>query len=625
MTTSMWITLILLVTAITLFITEWLRVDLVAFCVVVVLMVSGVLTSEEALSGFSNPAVLTIAALFVVGGGVLHTGLADWLGRRILAIAGDKPWAITLVLMTTVAVLSSFLSDTGTVAVLLPATLALSRSIKISPSKLLIPLSYGALLGGATTLIGTPPNLIVVELLEKNDLPVFSFFSFTPIGLILLVSGAVFMVLFGRHLLPDHQPVIESQTASNPGELMEQYQLADDLYHIRVRADSPLIGLSLGDSKLRNLYQINVVELLRLPTSWQSSSLIELISPARLQLGDKQLLMPSANLRIQADDLLIVIAQNERVKKAAAELSLEVQSIDPRDEGMLISQDIGLAEVLLPPRSMLLGKTIIEIGFGNNYRVNVLGMIRPTQKVKLDMSNTPLRFGDILLVQGVWKNILALRKQWRDFVVLGQPENTFQSLRKDKAVLAMAVVIAMLVMMISGEVQIATASLLSALLIILTGCLKLDEAYQAIDWKAIILIAGMLPMSIALERTGLINIVANTFTSHLGDLGPMAVLVGIFLMTSLFTQVLSNTATAVLVAPIALAAAQDLGVQPHAFLMAVAIAASMAFSTPVASPGNTLVMGAGNYRFGDYIKVGLPMIVIVLAITVLVLPLLFPL
>lgn len=624
MSTSMWITLILLTIAIVLFITEWLRVDLVAFFVVVLLMLTGVLSSEEALSGFSNPAVLTIAALFVVGGGVLQTGLADWMGRRILIIAGNKPWAITLVLMTAVAMLSSFLSDTGTVAVLLPATLALARKTKINPSKLLIPLSYGALLGGATTLIGTTPNLIVTELLVENGLPPFTFFNFTPIGLILLIAGAIFMVILGRHLLPDRKPVIDSQPVSNPSELLELYRLPDDLYKLRIRSASPLIGTSLGESQLGELYRINVVEIVRQQTVRHPSSLLHLISPLRSPKEEPQVFMPKTSIRIEVDDVLIVKAQIDQVSKAAVDLRLGVQPVNPDEEDTLINQEIGVAEVLLPPRSTIIGKTIVEIGFGTNYRLNVLGLNRPGNKETLDTKNTTLRFGDILLVQGPWKNILALRKQWRDFVILGQPDSTYQAIRTDKAVIAMAVVLAMLVMLITGVVPITTASMLSALLIVLTGCLKMDEAYQSIDWKAIILIAGMLPMSLALEKTGLVSIVANTFTVQFGGLGPMAVLAGIYLLTSLFTQVLSNTATAVLMAPIALAASGELGINPHAFLMAVAIAASMAFCTPVASPVNTLVMGAGDYHFGDYIKIGLPMIIIVLVLSVLVLPLLFP-
>jgi di/tricarboxylate transporter len=623
MTLDMGYALLILFIAIVLFVTEWLRVDIVALAVVVGLMLTGLLTTQEALSGFSNAAVLTIAALFVVGGGVLRTGLAGLIGQRILAVAGSSETRLVLVIMLAVALLSGVMSDTGTVAVLLPAIISLARSVEISPSRLLMPLSFGALLGGASTLIGTPPNIIVSDLLRKEGLTPFRFFDYTPIGLLLIASGILFMLVFGRRLLPEHKPRQDLQRVENPKELVARYQLPDNLFRLRVRRSSGLVGHTVAGSRLRQDFRLTVLEILR-PAEPRSL----------LQVGDQRLLLqaaglesmrPEPNTSWQVDDLLIVQGEGNDVAHAAAFWNLGVQPASAEDEQSLISQEVGLAEVLLPPRSTLAGKTLVETRFGTLYKLTVLGINRVGVAEKLDLKETQLRFGDILLVQGPWQNILALREYPRDFVVMGQPEAMVGAPNRQKAPLAFLVLMGMLVLIVTNVVPIAAASMLAALAMVLTGCLTMDEAYEAIDWKSVVLVAGMLPMSLALEKVEVVNLVAQGLTDSLGEVGPLVVMVGLFLLTSLFTQVLSNTATTVIIAPIALATAQELGVRPFAFLMTVAIAASMAFASPVASPVNTLVMGAGNYRFGDYIKIGVPMILVMLVVTVLILPVLWPL
>ena len=305
-------------------------------------------------------------------------------------------------------------------------------------------------------------------------------------------------------------------------------------------------------------------------------------------------------------------------------LNLGVQPVDQADGTSLVSDEVGIAEVLLPPRSSLVGKTLVDIRFGTIYRLTVLGIHRPGVEGNLPLKETELRFGDSLLVQGPWQNIMALRKSRRDFVVMGQPEEMLAAPTRTKAPMALLILVGMLLVMITNLLPLVTASMLAALAMILSGCLTIDDAYEAVDWKSIVLVAGMLPMSIALERVGLVNLVAQGLADSLGNFSPIALLGGLFLLTSVFTQVLSNTATAVLVAPIALVSAQKLGVQPQAFLMAVAIAASMAFASPVASPVNTLVMGAGHYRFSDYIKVGVPLILLLMVISIALLPVLWP-
>lgn len=618
MTFEMWLALAILGFAILLFITEWLRVDVVALMVVTALMVSGVLSTKEAIAGFSNPVVLTIAALFVIGGGILQTGLAAAIGNQILRVAGTHPLRLMVTVVLAVALLSAFMSDTGTVAVLLPAVMSLALSAKISPSKLLIPLSYGALLGGAATLIGTPPNLVVSDLLRQNGYEAFGFFSYTPVGIILIIGGIAYLVLAGRRLLPDRAVVQEVQRIETPAELAKRYELPDHLFRLRVRRNAPLVGKTIEEAAFGRQFNVNIIELRR-DTGLRNEG-------RRVWGGSEkpQGMKPSVETTFQHDDIIIVQGTPTDVAHLAASWNLGVQSAESTDEKSLINQEVGMAEVLLPSTSRLIGKTLTDMRFGSVYHLSVLAIRRPGQEETLPLKTTALRFGDTLLVQGAWQNILALRKARRDFVVMGQPEQMLGPVNRSKAPVAALILVGMLIAMVGEFVPLTTASMLGGLLMILTGCLTIDEAYDFIDWKSIVLVAGMLPMSTALEKTGLINLAADQLTATLGNLGPLWVLGGLFLGTAIFTQVLSNTATTVLLAPLGLVAAQNLGVQPHAFLMAIAIAASMAFASPVASPVNTLVMGAGNYRFSDYIKIGSPLILITMLVALLMLPLLFP-
>ncbi|MBK8905370.1 MAG: SLC13 family permease [Anaerolineaceae bacterium] len=615
----MWLVLGILVAAIVLFITEWLRVDVVAVGVLLALMISGVLTTGEALAGFSSTAVITIASLFVVGGAVLHTGLAGAIGRRILTIAGDSEWRLVLVIMVAVTLLSGFMSDTGTVAVLLPAIISLSINTKISPAKLLIPLAYGSLLGGAMTLIGTPPNIIVSDVLRDAGYEPFFFFSYTPMGLVLAAIGIAFMIFVGRRILPDRKVLVEKQVVATPKELVDAYRLPENLLRLRVRRGSGLVGRTVFESCLREQFGVTVLRIMRPP------NLLDIADGGQIhtELNDTPI-VPDKDVTIERNDVLVVQGEVTAVNQSAIHWNLAVQPAKPKDAKALLSREVGVAELLLPPRSSLLGKTLAEVRFGTTYRLTVLAISRPDDGHNLDLKRTRLQFGDTLVVQGRWGDISRLRDFRRDFVVMGEPESEINRPPRSKARWAAAIMLAMLALMVGEFVPLVVASLAGALLVVLTGCLTMDKAYDAIDWKSIVLIAGMLPMATALEKVGLVHLIANGFVDTLGGRGPLAVMVGLFLLTSLFTQVLSNTATTVLVAPIGLAAAQTLGIQPHAFLMAVAIAASMAFASPVASPTNTLVMGAGSYRFSDYVKVGVPLVFLMLAAVALLLPVIFP-
>jgi len=623
MTGDMWLTLAILAVAIVLFVTEWLRVDVVALGVVVTLMVTGLLSTADALAGFSNSVVLIVASLFIVGGAVLKTGLAAVIGQRILRVAGDSETRLVLVIMLTSGLLSGFMSDTGTVAVLLPAIVSLARTANLSPSKLLIPLSYGALLGGAMTLIGTPANIIVSDLLRENAENPFHFFSYTPVGVMMLVAGVTFMIVAGRRILPDRRSKQSlQQQLLSPRELLDVYRLPDNLFRLRVPAGSNLPGKTVADSQFRQEFDVTVLEIRR---TAEPQPLVR-FGDQRLvwQSDTAEPVRPTAGTVIHEGDILIAQGEETAVKEAVAYWNLVMQPVQPADEAALINQEAGIAEVVLPPRSSLVGKTLVETRFGSTHRLTVLNISRPGQDGKLDLKETRLQFGDILLVQGYWNDILALKKNPQDFVVMGQPESMLGAPNRSRAPIALAILAGMLIALIAGVGSVATVSMAAGLLMVLTGCLTMDDAYAAIDWKSIVLIAGMLPMSTALEQVGLVSLVAENLTEHLGDFGPLVIMAGLFLITSAFTQVISNTATAVLIAPIALATARELDVAPQAFLMAVAIAASMAFASPVASPVNTLVMGAGEYRFVDYIKIGLPMILLMLLVALIGVPLLYP-
>lgn len=624
MTPDMLLTLAILLAAIVLFVTERVRVDIVAIGVMIALMLTGLITTSEGLAGFANSTVISIAALFIVGGGVFQTGLAAMIGQWILRIAGGSETRLLLVLMIAIAIMSAFISSTGVVALMLPAIVSLAASLKINTSRLLIPLAYSALMGGALTLIGTPPNLLASETLRAAGFTPFEFFSFTPVGLVLLAAGVIFMLTIGRRLLPDRKPEQTYQQASTPGELFTLYRLPDNLFRLRVQDQSPLIGKQLGECGLREQFGINILSLRH--ASQQNGRPLPLALLPGQDHSNDDVYHPAPGTVFQRDDLLLVQGNADDVSRAAGYWKLAIIAAEPVVEGDIITNEVGIAEVLVRPRSTLIDRTLSEVRFGSTYRLTVLDVRRPGSDDSLSLKETPLKFGDMLLVQGEWKDIFALKQQRRDFVVMGEREaiEVGAFMRRERAPVALIVLIAMVVVVALNIMELAPAAMLAGLAMVLTGCLNMDDAYDSIDWKSLVLIAGMLPMSTALVKVGLVDAVALGFTDTLGPYGPLAVLAGLFLLTVLLTQMLSNTATTVLIAPIALASAQKLGVDAHAMVMGVAIAASMAFATPIASPVNTLVMTAGHYRFTDYLRVGLVMIVLTFILSVLLLPVLFP-
>ncbi len=612
MTTDTYIVFGILVVTIGLFVSDRLRLDLVALLALLGLMISNVLEPADALRGFSNSIVLMIAGLFAVGGAIRKTGVADMLGRWLGKVAGQSEVRLIAIIMLVTAPLSAFMSSTGTVAVMLPVVITLARGAKISPSKLLIPLSFASLLGGMLTLIGTPPNIVVSDTLRAHaGKEVFRFFTFLPAGLVMLAVGIVFMLLVGRHLLPgdrdaSNEPDSSRQPVQRSGhDLVDDYELEDNILQFRLGANSDLVGKTIAETDLRTRYQGTVLGLER--SGEQQDRKAPTLEPDTvLQAGD--------TLSVQVSEE----ALDEIKQREAPSLVQEHAAGAPLPRGTI------LVEVLLTPRSRMIGRTLKGSRFRDKYRANVLSVKRGGKPVPGNAADLPLRFADTLLVEGRRKDINVLRNESRNFVVIAEPRELSEPWHDTRrAPLAIAIMVGMLVLMTFGIVPNVTAVLLAAVAVVMTRCLTMTEAYRTINWESVVLIAAILPMATALEKTGGIELIVNSLLSALGDAGPMVIMAALFMLTSLLSQVISNTATTVLVAPIALQIAVELGASPPVFLMVIAIAASTAFATPIASPVNTLVLGPGRYRFADFAKVGIPLQLLIMVATMLVVPLLF--
>jgi di/tricarboxylate transporter len=619
MTGSILLVYAILVVTVALFVSEKLRLDVVALLSLLALTLTGVLTPDEALAGFADPVVLIIAGLFVVGDGLFQTGVAQAMGRIPARLAGDSPTRLLLVIMILVALLSGFMSSTGTVAVMLPVVVGLAWARDISPSKLLIPLSVASLLGGMLTLIGTAPNIVVSNHLESMGREGFGFFTFTPVGLIVVLIGIAFMVLVGRHLLPDRpapgRPPRPEDSVSME-ELAGSWELGSDLFRLRVAEGSGLEGRTLSEADLPDTFGLTVLEVLEDG---------ERRSPLRRAMKESEPLhRPAlADTRLRAGHVVLAQGSAEGVARLVGRGY--VRLLEEGGGGTAATKETGIAEVLLTPRSRLLKRTLKDVRFRDRYQLSVAGIKRMGEALEGDLREVPLEFGDMLLVQGPWEKIRLLGSETRDFVVALAPSEMEPALRPlDRAPVAVGVMAGMMLLMTFDVVPPVTAVLLAAVAMVLSGAVTVDDAYRSVNWESVVLIAGILPMATALEKTGGMQLIVDVLGNATEGAGPLVLLVVLFLMTSALSQVISNTATAVLLAPIAYQLATGMGVQPEPFMMTIAVAASTAFATPVASPVNTLVLGPGGYRFGDFFKVGVALQLLVLLVATLVIPLLFP-
>lgn len=610
------LTFIILGITIVLFMTNKLRADLVAMLALLTFVITGILTPVEALSGFSNSVVIMIAGLFVIGAGIYRTGLAQMAGTLLLRYSGESESRLFVLLLVIVASVGAFMSNTGTVALMLPIVISIAMSIKSSPSKYLIPLSYMASFSGLLTLIASPPNLIVSQLLVDNGYEKLGFFQITPIGIIGVVVGIVYLYTVRNKLLPSSSASTTTNGYASLAtkQLAIDYELGGKLFKVKVPEGSSLVGKRLAQLKIPATYHLCILKISRKSVEGMN------LMPMTYQE------MAGPNSVIQEKDRLYIQGSAANLEKFIQAFGLVREEATSETEE-LVSKQLGIAEVLLTPHSKLINETVRSINFREKYNLNILGINRQGEFVVKDMSKQKLRFGDAILVQGAWDSIELLSKETRNVVVIGQPkEHASVASASGKAAIAGGIMALIVLLMVLEVFPAVISVLIGAALMILTGCVRnMDDAYGQINWESILLIGAMLPMATALENTGGMVLLSEGIIQLLGGVGPMGVLAGIFFLTMLFGQFISNTATAVLFAPIGMSAAISIGVSPYPFLIAVAVGASMAFSTPVASPTNALVMTAGNYKFKDFVKIGVPLQFIMFIVMMIAIPLLFPL
>ncbi|MBS4192597.1 SLC13 family permease [Bacillus sp. FJAT-49705] len=607
--------IILIVTTIAFVFGRW-RSDLVAVAALIALSITGIVTPQEALAGFSNSVVIMIAGLFIVGAGIFNTGLANQIGKQIIKLGGKSEIRMLVIVMLTVGCFSAFMSNTGTVAILLPVVMSMALQMKVSPAKFLIPLSYASSLGGAITLIGTPPNLVVNAILKEQDLERFHFFGFTPIGIVALITGILFMVFFGRKLLPNGADFssVESTNLSSR-ELAGFYKIYDHLFLLKVLEGSSISSKSLTQINLPEKYGVTVITIKRKGNE-------------RFPFQSKipHLLTPKE--QIKEEDLILAFGEQEAIEKISHDYQLQKLEWKNKEDihANFFSRVFGLTEILITPQSNFVGKTLKDVHFRSKYHCNALAINRRGKYIQENVSNTKFRVGDAIIVHGKWEDIELIDQDQSNIVVVGKVvDEAGTAFAAGKASIAGLIMLFMLVLMTTEWISPVMAVIIAAFLMIVTGCVRsMNDAYQKINWESVVLIAAMLPLATALEKTGGVTFISKIIIDALGDYGPYAILTGFYFLTMTLSQFISNTATAVVFAPVALAAAQALEISPYPLLMGVAVAASMAFSTPVASPTNAMVMSAGGYQFKDYVKVGLPLQLILAIVMIIFIPFVYP-
>ncbi|MDD2436238.1 MAG: SLC13 family permease [Massilibacteroides sp.] len=616
-------TLIILSLSMIFFVQGKIRADIIALCALVLLMVFDILTPEEALSGFSNSVVIMMIGLFVVGGAIFKTGLAKMISSRMLHLAGKNELKLLILIMVVTASIGAFVSNTGTVALMLPIVISMANSAGINPSRLLMPLAFASSLGVAT-LISTPPNLVVHGALMEAGYKGLSFFSFTPIGIVCLLAGIVMMIPLSKWVLDKKENKSDDTTPKTrtQGELIKKYQLFKNLFRVYVPSQSSICSRTLQELNITQKYNLSILEIRR-----KSST-----TGRFLKTVDQKLAGPDTIL--EANDVLYVFGAFENVEQFVeinklqfTETNVTEYAGESSNEKLSV-REIGIAEIVILSESTLVNKAVKETDFRMDYSVNILGVERRGEYMLNNVKDIRIHAGDVLLVQGNWENIMRLSKNQADWVMLGQPVEEASKVTLDyKAPVAAAIMLLMVVVMVFDFIPVpgVAAVIIAAILMVLTGCFRnVEDAYKTINWESVVLIGAMLPMSLALQKTGVSSFISEQLVNSLGGLGPMFLLAGIYLTTSLMTLFISNTATAVLLAPIAMQSAQAMDVSPYPFMFAVAVSASMCFVSPFSTPPNALVMTPGKYTFMDYVKVGVPIQIVMAIIMILFLPLLYP-
>ena len=615
-------TLIILLISAILFVSGRVRSDLVAICALLALLLCQILTPAEGLSGFSNTTVIMMVGLFIVGGGIFQTGLAKMIGSKVMSLAGNSETRMFLLVMLVTGTIGAFVSNTGTVALMLPIIVSMAAGAGKSPRRFLMPLAFASSMGGMMTLIGTPPNLIVSDTLVNAGYEPLGFFSFLPVGLVVLGTGILFLLPMTKLLTPKEKQSDDNKSGKSFKELVGEYGISSTLFRVHVKDEaSAAIGKTVAELDVYRNYGLNVLEVRR---SNGQNRFVRTVSQK----------LASPDMILTQGDVLYLSGDPEMVTRFAEDFSLRLLDIHTDEiEGSSSNAsmdffDIGVAEILIMPTSSMINRRIADAGFRNKFSVNVLGVRRKKDYILQNLGDVKMLEGDVLLVQGTWADIARMKKESVNWVVLGEPLQEASKVTLDhKAPIAAAIMIAMVVAMVVESIPVApvTSVLLAAVLMVVTGCVRsMEAAYKTINWQTIVLFAAMLPMSIALEKTGVSTMISGSIVDGLGGSGPRVLLAGIYAVTSLMTIFISNTVTAVLMAPIALQCAMQIGVSPVPFMFAVTVAASMCLASPFSTPPNALVMSAGQYTFMDYIKVGLPLQIFYGVVMVIVLPMMFP-
>ena len=631
----MTVTLIILVITVAMFIWGRVRADIVALTALAALLVLGILTPAEALAGFSSPIVIMMIGLFVVGGAIMQTGLAKLTGNKLMALSRGNETVTFLLVMLVTSFIGAFVSNTGTVALMMPIIMSIAAGSGMQSSRFLMPLAFAGSLGGMLTLIGTPPNLVIDEVLTEAGYQPLAFFSFFPVGIIVIAIGIIVLMPLSRIFLSKSQGSKKKKNAKSLDDLVDEYRLLDNLHRFIVPSSRTsaardengnqldIVGKTLKELSIQKKYGVSIIEIRN-----EKKSRLGLVKDVNQN-------MAKSSSTIQVHDTLYIIGDEQKMQRFARDYGLRKMK-----DVKIDFYDLGLTEIVVMPTSNFVGLRIGEANLRKRFGINVLGVKRGSSSsssseggrggseyITDNLIAAKLHVGDMLLVQGEWTNLAHLTADTTNWVVLDQPEKTADKVLLDyKAPVAAAIMLLMIAMMVFDFIPVApvTAVIIAGLLTVFAGCFRnVEAAYKTINWESIVLIAAMMPMSTALEKTGASALVSQGLVDSLGAMGPTALLAGIYFTTSLMTMFISNTATAVLMAPIALVAAQQVGVSPYSFLFAVTLGASMCFASPFSTPPNALVMKAGGYTFMDYVKVGLPLQIIIGVVMTFVLPLLF--
>jgi len=607
--------LIILIITIALFIWGKFTPDIIALISMLSLFLFGILTLDETLSGFSNPTVIMIAALFIIGEGLSQTGWTAMAGEKFIKLAGKSSTKLLLITTLGSGLLSGVVSNTGTVATLMPVTISSAWSIGTLPSKMLMPVAFGSNTGGLLTLTGTPPNIIVNNTMLESGLEGFSFFEFALIGLPLLLLALLYFRFIGYKLLPNNKtnnkPVDISTTLH---KWIEAYKVNDDYYRLRVRSVSPLLDTRLGEWDFEKNHNVSILRIKRR-------------HPNRLKGNDPFIEFPENDTVFKYHDIITVKGDTQAINALMIKFRLGLLPLEPVADELrnnLINQEVGMAEILVTPKSVLVGRKIRIGRFFKRFGVQLMAASRNNKP--FTEREVRVKAGDAFLIRGIWSDIEQLKVHHENLVICGSPEGMSKTVTNltYRSYIALFALILMIILLVFKVVPGAVAALISAGIILITGCVPITKAYKGISWISVVMIAAMIPMGIALQKTGTAQLIAQGLVSTLGSLDPIVLLAGVFLLTTGFSQVINNSATAVLMAPIVIIAAKTLSLSAAPFMIAVAISASTAFLTPVGTTTNAMVMTSGGYKFIDYVRVGAPLLLLFLISTLLLVPLIWP-